>query len=199
MGQDTVNVTDSETDRPIYRFVQSSAAAVIIVTNLVSAPLVSEPSPHGYTYERFRAADPLTSATTPVTLSQSLEPYASTTAAEALVPRWSRYVVQRLGEAGNGVFDFTGLLVPSRTVVERAWSVAQNYFRIDTPTPSVVPSEDGDICFVWHKAGWDLRIDVGPEETVVWAHHRGTGRQWFGSLEERRMQLARLLDVIGRR
>jgi hypothetical protein len=110
--------------------------------------------------------------------------------------RWYRYVSKRLRELGAGEYDFTGFQIPTTEVVELARGVANNLFRPQTPTPSIVPSEDGDILYIWHKAGWDLEIDVGLGGTTVWAHDRSAGREWYGSLEELRVGVANLLDFL---
>jgi hypothetical protein len=108
--------------------------------------------------------------------------------------RWRSYVLQRIGELRKGTGDFTGLRKPSALVVDRAWLLATVLFRSDTPTPSVIPSEDGEVLYVWHKAGWDLEISVGSEEIAVWAYDRNGGTTFSGSFAEER---ARLLDLLG--
>ncbi len=110
--------------------------------------------------------------------------------------RWHKYVAQRIDELRAAKYDFTGLKVPPKIVVDRAWGVAATLFKADTPTPSVVPSEDGDVMFVWHKAGWDLEIEVGAEEIMLWAHDRHAGTVFSGSLAEQRARLSSLLDYL---
>ncbi len=110
--------------------------------------------------------------------------------------RWHRYVSRRLIELRNGEHDFTGFQVPSAEVIERARFLANSIFEPEHPTPSVVPSEEGDVLYIWHKAGWDLEIDVGLEEISVWVHNRRTGKEWYGSLEELRAPVAELLDSL---
>jgi len=110
--------------------------------------------------------------------------------------RWYGYVSRRLRDLHDARYDFTGFRVPQPEVIDRARFVANYVFKPEHPTPSVVPSEDGDVLFVWHKAGWDLEIDVGLEEISVWAHERSTGRDWYGSLEELRAPAVRLLDWL---
>jgi hypothetical protein len=110
--------------------------------------------------------------------------------------RWYGYVSRRLRELRDGKYDFTGFEIPSSEVIEQARFVAMSLFRPDTPTPSVVPSEEGDVLYVWHKSGWDLEIDVGPEATVVWAHERNTGGEWYGALENLRAEVVNLLDYL---
>jgi hypothetical protein len=110
--------------------------------------------------------------------------------------RWYRYVSKRLRELQAGEYDFTGFQVPTAEVVELARDVAATLFKPETPTPSVVPSEDGDVLYIWHKAGWDLELDVGLEGVTVWAHDRSAGREWYGSLEELRAGVAGLLGFL---
>jgi hypothetical protein len=110
--------------------------------------------------------------------------------------RWYGYVSNRLRELLAGKYDFTGFQVPSAEVIDLAREVATSLFRSDTPTPSVVPSEDGDVLYIWHKAGWDLEINVGPEGAAVWAYDRSAGKEWYGSLDELRPGVVSLLDFL---
>lgn len=110
--------------------------------------------------------------------------------------RWYRYVSQRLRELRSGRYDFSGFQIPAPETVDRAHSLATSIFKPEHPTPSVVPSEEGDVLYIWHKAGWDLEIDVGLEEISVWAHDRRTGGEWYGSLEELRAPVVALLDFL---
>jgi hypothetical protein len=110
--------------------------------------------------------------------------------------RWHWYVSRRLRELEAGEYDFTDLQVPTSQVVQRARDVASSLFKPETPTPSVVPSGEGDVLYIWHKAGWDLEIDIGPEGTAVWARDRHAGRELYGSLEEQRAWVSGLLDFL---
>jgi hypothetical protein len=112
--------------------------------------------------------------------------------------RWHKYVAQRIEDLRAAKYDFTDLKIPPRFVVDRAWGVAATLFKADTPTPSVVPSEDGNVLFVWHKSRWDLEIEVGAEEIVLWAHDRRTGTGFSGSLVEQQARLSSLLDYLAR-
>src|SRR5262245_10370952 len=64
-------------------------------------------------------------------------------------PSWQQHVYRRLGELGTGVGDFTGLAQPSPEVVQRARGVAAAMFDSDTPAPSVMPTEEGAVVYVW--------------------------------------------------
>lgn len=111
---------------------------------------------------------------------------------------WSKHVNQRLAELRSGTHDFTGLRVPSEQAIARAQVLAVSNFHFDTPTPSVLPSEEGDILFLWHKAGWDVEIHVGPRETAIWAHERRTGIELSGSFDEHRAEFSALLDILAK-
>jgi hypothetical protein len=110
--------------------------------------------------------------------------------------RWQKYVYQRILELRNGEDDFTELPRPAPLVTDRAWQVATRVLRPDTPTPSVVPSDEGNVVFVWHKARWDLEIEVGPEEATVWAHNQNTGEMFSGSLDVQLEKVSSLLDFL---
>ena len=63
---------------------------------------------------------------------------------------------------------------PSRRAIEIALTLADVLVSEGTPTPSVVPGDGGVVEFVWNKAGWDLMVAIGEENTDLWAHHRAT-------------------------
>jgi hypothetical protein len=111
--------------------------------------------------------------------------------------RWRRYVDRRLSQLERGEGDFTGLQRPINAVVERARVISNTLFRADTPTPSVVPSEDGNIQFIWHKAGWELEIEVASEEVNVWARCGASGAVFYGSLGELQEWVMGLLELLG--
>jgi hypothetical protein len=110
--------------------------------------------------------------------------------------RWQKYVHQRMQEMRSGDDDFTELPQPTTFVIDRAWQVATRLLHPDTPTPSVVPSDEGNVVLVWHKARWDLEIEVGPEEVTVWAHNQRTGRMFSGSLDAQLEKVSSLLDFL---
>lgn len=80
------------------------------------------------------------------------------------VPAWYKYVSRRLSELAAGLYDFTGVSVPTREVVSRAWSVAASVLLPDTPPPAVVPSEEGTVVFIWRRSNLDLEVEVGSED-----------------------------------
>jgi hypothetical protein len=110
--------------------------------------------------------------------------------------RWYRYVARRLAELAIGK-SVSDMPVPSAVLCDRAFSVAEELFDSDTPTPSVVSSEDGTVLFVWRSQPLELEIEIGPEETSVWAYERSRGRIWSGRLEEQRARVSSLLDSFG--
>lgn len=113
------------------------------------------------------------------------------------IPRWNRQVVQRLEELRAGSFDFTGLQVPEDSTVDLAWSVASSYFHSNTPPPSVLPSDEGEVLFIWHKAGWDVQINVEQKEVTLWAYNRADGSELSGPLSSRANDLSNLLRILG--
>jgi hypothetical protein len=113
--------------------------------------------------------------------------------------RWGAYVAQRLGELDRGEGDFTGLQRPGRDTIRRANFVATALFAPTTPTPSVVPGEEGEVCFVWHKAGWSMQITVPtrPGQTRVWAYRAATETTFSGPMEEFRAIIMKVFGDMG--
>jgi len=111
--------------------------------------------------------------------------------------RWYRYVTRRLAELSSGKFSRSGMPLPPNSACAHALQVAEGLFDANTPTPSVVPSESGTVLFVWRSGPLDLEIEVGPEETAVWAYDRPHGEVWSGQLEDRRANVSELLASFG--
>lgn len=80
----------------------------------------------------------------------------------------NEYISQRLAELRDGRGDYTGLKRPTAQTIDRAEKVAQELFDPYIPTPSVVPDEEGNICFVWHKGGFSVELAVTPEKIEFW-------------------------------
>lgn len=188
----------AETNKLVRPVTQSAAAVLLVGTNFFLTPTHESDADtsHAYSYEQVTDG-PLAALTTEIT-SSSVPRFVSagTLMPSVAIPRWQRYVARRLAALRAGAFDFTDLQIPAPWVVDRASMVAQAYLHPDTPPPSVVPTRDGDILFIWRKAGWDLQIEIGSEGTTAWAYHRGSGAEWSGSLEERQVQLSQLLAAI---
>ena len=111
--------------------------------------------------------------------------------------RWGAYVSQRLDEMERGEGDYTELRQPSAATVANARRVAAETFRDTTPTPSVVPTADGGIDFVWHKNGYDAEICVTETEADIWARHRVTGAEWSSPLlDHEGCCVPRVLDAL---
>lgn len=111
--------------------------------------------------------------------------------------RWATYIAGRLAALRRGDGDFAGLRQPTAQTVDRAEQVAADLFRDNTPTPSLVPSPEGTVLFVWHKAGWWVEIVVGPDEVDVWAHHSESQATFHGRLDDNRQRVCELLDSLG--
>jgi hypothetical protein len=111
--------------------------------------------------------------------------------------RWRDYVNDRLRalEAGEG--DYEGLQQPTTATVRRARLFVDAYFDLGTLTPSVVPTAEGEVAFVWHAAGWHLEADVG-QATHVFGRRLGRGRPYAfaGPLEAHEQVFLRTLSAI---
>jgi hypothetical protein len=188
----------AETNKLIRPVAQSAAAVLLVGTNFFLTPSQASwaDTSNAYSYEQVTDG-PLAALTTGTTsASASRFVSASTLTPWVIAPRWQRYVSRRLAALRLGAFDFTGLQIPTPWIVDRASIVAKAYLHPDTPPPSVVPTKDGDILFIWRKAGWDLQIEIGSEGTTAWAYHRGSGAEWSGSLEERQAELSQVLATM---
>jgi len=101
-------------------------------------------------------------------------------------PRWLPYVMTRLQELMTLAYEPDDEVpAPHPEAIQRALHELIRFMRFDTPTPSVVPTFDGGVQFVWHKGGWDIEVEVGPKETLLWAQRRDGSDSWHGSLDER--------------
>ena len=112
--------------------------------------------------------------------------------------RWGPHVSQRIDDLrfGKGREDWDGEW-PPLAAIDAAWTLACELFRDETPTPSVVPSEDGEVLFIWHKNQVDAEIIVSTGEPQVWVHDRASGEMRSGSAADHRdCCIERLLDRL---
>ncbi len=165
---------------------QAAAIATLLVvsTNLFPLNPIQVPAPQIASAYQMYSHNPLLGATTHVVSPSMNTLDASTRISSSIATKWGSYVTRRITELLMGAHDFSGLQVPADKTGRRAWDLAVKLFHPNTPVPSVLPSENGEILFVWHKAGWDIEITVGSEETEVWAHNRRSGEEFSGSVEE---------------
>jgi hypothetical protein len=196
MGKDTMTVAASYTNRWTY-LQTAGAAAVVIGTNVIPSPTATQDFRPPYSYVQTGPSSPFAIATDNLIAKIDDQLSSRAEAFNIKIARWNRHVVQRLEELRIGAFDFTGLQVPPENVVDRAWIIASSYFHSDTPPPSVLPSDEGEVLFIWHKSGWDIQINVGSEETVVWAYDRSTGTELSGSLASQLKEFSGLLNILG--
>lgn len=113
------------------------------------------------------------------------------------VPQWLPYVSKRLAQIGfpHRTTDI-GSATPRPSTVFRAFQEISRFMDRVTPTPSVVPTHDGAIMLVWHKGGWDIEVEIGSDESAVWADRRDGSDSWEGSLDECLPQLKLLLRAL---
>lgn len=107
-------------------------------------------------------------------------------------PRWLGHIVDRLNSIASSP-DVDGV---DPAAIGRVLKVLWGLLRVDTPTPSVVPCENGGIQCVWHKAGWDLELDIFADETTVWAREREGNLSWSGSLGDYREDTELVLKTL---
>jgi hypothetical protein len=113
-------------------------------------------------------------------------------------PRWFNYVKRRLDELeqADDVDDEDTYPKPPLETILKAWETGCRLFKSNTPTPSVVPSDEGGIEFAWHKYGWDLVISIVSRGTLVWARNRTLGENWSYPLEERYEKVQGILESL---
>jgi hypothetical protein len=115
--------------------------------------------------------------------------------------RWGAYVEQRIDDlkSGKGREDWEGEW-PSPVAAIAAWREAVETFPDDAPTPSVVPSDDGCVVFIWHKGGWtvDMEVDRESHASVFFYDRDGGTCCETVDLEECRDRLRALLSELGR-
>jgi hypothetical protein len=183
------------------RLVTAAAVAFVGTNLLLASPYAAGVRDSEPGIQEQRIVYPATIPTAVAVSNVSSQPSEITnTAARTVVQdglRWNSYVARRLTAIQNGTNDFTGLKIPSLWVVDRAWAVARSYFKSSTPPPSVVPTEDGNILYIWRKSGWELHVEVSSEEATAWAYHRRSGHSWSGTLTDRHAKFYALLDLLG--
>ena len=110
-------------------------------------------------------------------------------------PLWLSYVNRRLAEMtlDPDESERSRLLpnAPSRALLEARRLVPDKIV-----PPSVIPSDEGGILFVWHKGGWDLEIAVEERETTAWGRDRASGQYWAGSVSGHEQELAAVWEKM---
>lgn len=96
-------------------------------------------------------------------------------------PPWRGYLRRRLHDLLSAS-DSPGY--PSPETLNGAWNVATGLLRAESPTPSIVPGEDAAVELVWQRGDWHIELDIGPQQTYVWARHRDTGETVSGDLDD---------------
>lgn len=114
------------------------------------------------------------------------------------VPRWLPHVLQRLNDLEAALHEPAdeARVLPDPQAVWRALRELGGILGDRIPTPSVVPTVDGGVQFAWHKAGWDVEVEVLANETVVWVRRRDEGQGDAGLIAEMRPLLDRALRAL---
>ena len=111
---------------------------------------------------------------------------------EVQQPRWLQYVMTRLDALGAAA----GQSAPTPSSIVEARRKAFAMFGDNVASPSVVPSDDQGVMFVWHQSGWDLVITVEDQESFVWAQERTGGTTFSGPLDDRSRSVRQLLNLF---
>jgi len=109
------------------------------------------------------------------------------------LPAWFDYVLNRLVDIVNPTTDIDGFPRPSKGIVGQAFYEASELFPAWVKPPSVVPTREAGVKFVWHDQGWDVEIGIDPGDHWLWVRNRNDGRSFDGSLNEGRVLLAEFL------
>lgn len=110
--------------------------------------------------------------------------------------RWGPYVLSRFAalqeEAAAGAL--AGITTEA---LERARRMAEDLLPTNSPTPSVIPSGEGNgLCLVWHKGDWDIEVDLVEGDDSVWARNGVSGETVYDELSAGRGQLVQILQAI---
>jgi hypothetical protein len=114
-------------------------------------------------------------------------------------PRWLSFLEKRLNSLRSlNAEDLDGTPPPPPSTLHDSFSFAIKYFPRDLPTPSIVPSSEGGVEFIWFKSGWHLEIEITESGVYVWAHDLKKGTLWRGSLDEVLPNFLGLLNDLSR-
>ena len=107
---------------------------------------------------------------------------------------WVDYVIRRLDtlavEEGG----------PRLELINRARGWILTHLPPSASAPSVLPSEDGGVDFVWHQRGWNIEITAEPDnQWSVWSWNRHTDEEFAGALEEHCDEVLDLIRLVSRR
>ena len=138
-----------------------AVAAIVLAGATALLPASSLPAASGY---QPVLNDPFASATTHTIPMPYDASGSATDVINFIVPRWRRYVEQRLRELSLGAHNFTGLRVPSGHVVDLAARVAQDWFYPDTPTRRFSHPRTARCCLCGIKLAGTWKLSLDQEE-----------------------------------
>ena len=109
--------------------------------------------------------------------------------------RWRAYVAERFRQLAERIGE-PGY--PSLEALNRALHSVDFLLPPTTPTPSVLPSEEGGVELIWQRNGWDVQVELDEAgRDFVWTRERTSGEVTAGDLEELREILREILDQLG--
>jgi hypothetical protein len=124
-------------------------------------------------------------------------PAATTVSRKDALPPWFASAVSRIEAIRQlRADDPDEVPLPDPKALMRVWSEADRFMIDEAPTPSILPTEDEGIMFVWHHGEWDLEVEVRAEETVVWGKTQDGGRLLRGSLDGYLPEVRKILEEL---
>lgn len=100
-------------------------------------------------------------------------------------PPWLGYVTGRLTDMARlWVQPDPDVPTPGTRAFERSLVEIRRVMHEDTPAPSVIVTVDGNILFTWRQPHSTVEIEVGPEETEVWAERYDGDEEIEGDLTD---------------
>lgn len=112
--------------------------------------------------------------------------------------RWTEYVYGRLDRLKSDADKEGNKSYPNSATVDLARRLAETLFDQNTPTPSVVPGESGGDCLCSAQGDIDVEIEVGSEETTLWAFAQKQGWSANGLLRDKSPLAKSILRYLAR-
>lgn len=106
--------------------------------------------------------------------------------------KWASYVLDRLDKLS---LADDGQPAPTPEVINRARNAVIDTLPLRAPAPSVLPTTDGGVDFVWHQNGWNVEIGVDRDgAATLWTWNRIDDLEHSGDLAEGKPLLREVLE-----